>query len=86
MIPFVTPLADVHVPKGRWLLLLAPMMLDALFNDIGFLSSTLLSRVGTGILAGAILVLFILPSFLEAVRQLRNRSSIVGEKMYVRKA
>jgi len=66
----------------RWVLLIAavPMAVDVALSVAGIHTSTTETRLVTGILAGGVLPFYILPPFLEAVRQLTvHRGDAVHE-------
>ncbi|MBI5463473.1 MAG: DUF2085 domain-containing protein [Ignavibacteriales bacterium] len=69
----------------RWLLLLVPMILDAMLNDLGFVHSTTTSRLLTGLLAGGVLPWFVVPTLVDAIQQLRHSHLFFGEPTHVRK-
>ncbi|MBI3006549.1 MAG: DUF2085 domain-containing protein [Ignavibacteriales bacterium] len=71
-IPFIVSPNRLRTPSIQWLFLaLAPMIVDVLSYNLGIQSSPVMARLVTGILAGAILPLYIVPSLLEAVGQIK---------------
>lgn len=81
------------VPHRRWLLLAAlPMVVDVLFHWSGIRGATDVSRIMTGGLFGAVLPLYILPAFSDAMVRIFASSktpglhSSQGETLHARKA
>ncbi|MBI4429243.1 MAG: DUF2085 domain-containing protein [Ignavibacteriales bacterium] len=69
---FVTSPERLRTPSIQWLFLaLAPMIIDVLSYNAGIQSSPVMARLITGVLAGAILPLYIVPPLLEAVVHIR---------------
>ncbi len=78
-IPFFTHLEKMRAPRLTWLGYAAlPMLLDVFLNDSGILASTLMTRGITGIIFGATLPFVIVPTFLEAIAQLRRSTLNFG--------
>jgi uncharacterized membrane protein len=81
--PFIRPLDSANPPGRRWLILaVAPMVLDALLNDLGIHQSGEVSRVLTGSLAGFIFAFAVLPLFIEALKQLLLHRTVQGDSHY----
>jgi len=85
--PFFRSLDSGSIPNVRWLLVAVfPMAADAALNDLGIHRSDELTRVVTGSVAGFIFALFILPLFLEALKQLFIRRNLQGDSRYAGQA
>ncbi|HEY6951775.1 MAG TPA: DUF2085 domain-containing protein [Bacteroidota bacterium] len=81
--PFVRSLRTKETPDMRWLFAaIAPMVLDALFNDLGIFRSGELSRVITGSVGGFVLAFFIVPLFIDAITQILIHRTSQGETHY----
>jgi uncharacterized membrane protein len=67
----------------RWVLLvgLAPLAADALLPALGLWTSTLASRSATGLVAGALTALFILPGLTEVLSEIARRLSVRARNM-----
>ena len=80
-----SPLQRIRIPSIRWLLAaFAPMLIDVVLNDTGIRLSTSTSRLITGVIVGAVLPLYVVPSLLEAVAQIKLPSLNLGG-FYARK-
>ena len=85
LLPILFPLQRLRIPSIRWLLVaFTPMLIDVVLNDTGIQTSTLSSRLITGVMVGAVLPLYIVPSLLEAVAQIKLPSLNLGG-FYARK-
>ncbi len=85
VLPAVKAVDRLGIPSVRWLcVFVIPLFVDVLLNDMGIQGSTAWSRLMTGILAGAILPLYIVPPFLDAAKQIRKSLRNPGE-FYARK-
>ena len=84
--PFLRSMNAGDLPRISWLAVgLAPMILDAVLNDLRILASTELTRVVSGTIAGFTLSVFILPLLMEAVTLLFARHNLQGETRYAGK-
>ena len=85
LLPFLKRLDHLRIPTPKlFVAVLVPMVLDALLNDTGVHLSTTFTRVLTGLLLGVVLPWFVVPSFLEAISQLRQRSNSFGDIPHAR--
>jgi len=81
--PFLRRLDSRQVPDKRWLLLaIVPMAVDAFLNDAALHASDDVTRIVTGSVAGFTFAFFVLPLFIEAVRQLLDHRKFKGETSY----
>jgi uncharacterized membrane protein len=81
--PFARSLESNETPNKRWLIVgIVPMVIDAILNDSGIHLSGELTRVVTGSVAGFVLAFYILPLFIEALKQLFVHRTIQGESRY----
>jgi uncharacterized membrane protein len=88
--PLSGALRHIRIPNHKIMIaVMIPMLLDVMLNDTGLLISTTVTRVATGILFGGVMPWYLVPLFIEATLQLRQKKKIqsldsgVGE--YVRK-
>lgn len=82
--PVIRPIESRHVPDRRWLLLaVVPMIIDALLNDLALHQSNETTRLITGSVAGFIFAFYILPLFIDAIKQLSDSRTLKGESPYV---
>jgi uncharacterized membrane protein len=67
-------LVDKQTPVPRWVLAagLAPLAADAIAGMAGVWTSTFVSRASTGLVAGALAALFVLPAFTQAIWEIRD--------------
>ncbi len=73
--PAVRRLGDGRVPSRTWLAVaLLPMVIDVALHYSGIHASALWTRLLTGTLAGFALPFFILPTLIDAVRTMLQRS------------
>ncbi len=81
--PFIRSLESTRVPNKRWLVLgILPMIVDAFLNDLGIHSSGDATRVMTGSIAGFVFAIYILPLFIEALKQLIFHRNLEGDSRY----
>ncbi|MGB2868113.1 MAG: DUF2085 domain-containing protein [Bacteroidota bacterium] len=86
LLPFLKRLDELNIPTPKlFVAALAPMVLDALLNDTGAHASTTFTRIFTGVLLGVVLPWFVVPPFLEAFSQIRQRSNSIGDSPHARK-
>jgi len=70
LLPFPGGLREKVPPRAILLIALSPMAIDVFLSISGIHFSTMGTRLLTGILAGGVLPFFVLPPFLDAIRQL----------------
>jgi len=76
ILPFLRKVDDMNLPpRGILLIALVPMFLDFGCDALSIYQNTLISRSITGLLLGIVLVFFITPSAISAVRELLSKSS-----------
>ena len=86
LLPFFKRLDKIRIPGAKlFFIVLAPMVVDALLNDTGAHLSTTATRVFTGVLLGVVLPWFVVPAFLEAYSQLRQRENSIGDTSHAGK-
>jgi uncharacterized membrane protein len=72
--PLLRAIAKIeYLPKPLALAGLAPLAADAVLDALGLWTSTMLSRTLTGLTAGAVMALFLLPGIISAVLEWRAR-------------
>ncbi len=77
--PFVRNLEEVATPQRKWLfILIAPAVIDFAGGLAGVFQNSFLSRTSTGLLAGAILAFYVLPSVVSSLEMAMRHQSFGG--------
>ena len=66
LMPLIGRFSGLKNPRPVLLLIISPMLLDALLNITGVVSSSMMSRLFTGALFGVVMPYYALPAFTEA--------------------
>lgn len=84
--PLFQRLTSPSVPGRQWIALaVAPMVVDVLLNLTGIHPSSPFTRTISGALFGTILPLYLVPTLLEGIAQLRHQLLARGGSSYARK-